>query len=407
MSDQLSSELASLKIDRSAPAAPARRRSFAWLFWLVGLGGVVAGAYYAWPYLEARAFKAEVQLTEVARISPSQASTTLTSTGYVVPRVLSRVGVTVNARITKVLVQEGSVVRAGDLLAELDALDAERAVAAAQSNALAAQARGATTRAELAEVELQINRQRQLVEAGGTARATLEDLEARAVSLRAAVEASTAEARAARSQVEVARAQLAQLRIVAPIDGTVITEPAEVGDVMGLERGELLQLADLSTLVVETDVPEARLGMIRIGGPCEIALDAFPGRRFRGETLEIGRRVDRARATVTVRVKFLEGADQVLPDMAARVSFLTEQLTDEQMNATARIVVPASAVTARGGEQVVFVADDGVARMRRVRLGPESGDGYELVEGPAPGTRLVASPPDTMVDGQGIQERNE
>ncbi len=406
MSDQLSSDLASLKIDRSAAAAPPRRRSFSGLFWMLAAAALVGAGYLAWPHLEARAFKAEVRVTEVARISPSQASTSLTSTGYVVPRVLTRVGTTVTARITRVAVQEGSVVHAGDLLAELDALDAERAVAAAQSAALAAAARGATTRAELAEIELQIARQRPLVEAGGAARATVEDLEARAASVRAAVDAANAEARAARSEVDVARAALAQLRIVAPIDGTVITEPAEVGDVVGLER-ELLQIADLSTLVVETDVPEARLGMIRVGGPCEIVLDAFPGRRFRGETAEIGRRVDRARATVTVRVRFVDPTADVLPDMAARVSFLREALSDEQMNATARVVVPADAVTTRGGAQVVFVAEDGVARMRRVRLGAQDGAGYELLDGPAPGTRLVATPPAAMVDGQGIEERTQ
>lgn len=408
MSDPLSSDLASLKIDRSAPAPRAASRRvpvapFVFLFFVAALAGA---AYLAWPHLEARVFKTKVRLTEVARVSPSQASTTLSSTGYVVPRVVSRIGSPIIGRIVRVPVREGDRVRVGDLLAELDPDDAERAVAAARSRLLAAQARAATAQAQLVEVQQQAARQRTLFERGVAARSTVEDLDARAVALEAQANASSAEARAARSEVEVARASAERTRIVAQIDGTVITEAPNVGDMAWPER-ELMQVADMSSLVVETDVPETRLSLVRIGGPCEIVLDAFPGRRFRGEALEIGRRVDRARATVTVRVRFTDPTDDVLADMAARVSFLSEALTDEQLRATSRVVVPAEAVTSRGGDRVVFVFDEGVARMQRVRLGARSDDGFLLIEGPEPGTKLVARPPATMADGQRIEERTD
>jgi len=405
VSDPLSSDLASLRIDRTAPPPAAKRRiPTGALLSVAGLAGLGAAGYLAWPRVEAEVFKTEVTLTQVARISASQGSTTLTATGYVTPRIVSHVGATITGRILRVLVVEGAVVHANDVLFELDPLDAQRAISAAQSELLAANARIATARANLAEVELQADRQRRLVERGVAAQAGAEDLDARAASLRAAVEAATAESRAARSAVEVARAASEQTRIISPIEGTVITDPPDVGAIVSPDQ-ELVQVADMSTLVVEVDVPEARLAIVRVGGPAEIVLDAFPGRRFRGETTEIGRRVDRARATAKVKVRFTDPATDVLADMAARVSFLTEQLSDEQLQASARTVVPANAIVSRGGTQIVFVAEDGTVHARPVRLGPQSPEGFELVDGPSPGTRLVANPPSTMADGQRIAER--
>lgn len=407
VSDPLSSDLASLRIDRSAPAkAAAPRRSFAPMLTGLGVAGaLVAGGFVAWPHLEARLFRTEVSVTEVARISPTQGSTTLTSTGYVTPLVVSHVGATQVGRVVRVAVDEGSVVHAGDLLLELDPLDAERAVAEARSRLLAASARIATAQAGYDEIRIQAERQRGLAGRGVVAESTATDLESRAAALRAGVDAASAEARAARAAVEVARATSQQTRIVSPIDGTVISDPPDVGAVVHPER-ELFEVADMATLLVETDVPEARLSMVRIGAPVEIVLDAFPGRRFRGEVTEIGRRIDRARATATVKVRFAEPSADVLADMAARVSFLTEQLTDEQLAAATRTVIPANAIATRRGQKVVFVIEDAVVHERAVRLGRETPEGFELVEGPEPGTKLVANPPSTMTDGQRIEERN-
>ena len=150
VTDPLSSDLASLRIDRSAPP-PAAKRSVPTgaLISVTAIVGLVGAGVYAWPHLEARVFKTEVTLTEVSRISPSQGTTTLTATGYVTPRVVSHVGATTIGRILRVAITEGAVVHAGDLLIELDPLDAQRAVSAAQSELLAATARilsGATVR---------------------------------------------------------------------------------------------------------------------------------------------------------------------------------------------------------------------------------------------------------------------
>src|SRR5207247_2369983 len=135
--------------------------------------------------------------------------------------------------------------------------------------------------------------------------------------------------------------------------------------------------------------PETRLYLIEPGKPCEIVLDAYPSQRHRCVALEIGKRVNRAKATIPVKVKFVGEAKSVLPEMSARVSFLAEALSEEAMKEPPKRVVPESAVVDRAGAKVVFVINEGQARMVPIKLGGPAPGGLELLDGPAPGTRLV------------------
>jgi HlyD family secretion protein len=412
MADQLSSDLASLKIDRGAKAGTGSRRSgglrAAIALLVVGVLGY--GAYaLGMPYLRARAFPTEVTLTEIALLSPAQSSVRLTSSGYVEPQLVTRVGAKIPGRVARVLVRQGDRVLAGALLLELERADREAALHSARMRAATAVARVATARANLVETRQQARRQRQLAEQGVAAAANAEDLEARAAALEQAVNAAAAEVNAAQAEIDAEHVMLRYMSIRAPIAGTVLTKPPEVGELIGVEipgvTENVLQLADFSTLMVETDVPEARLHLAKVGSPCEIALDAFPGARYRGEAMEIEPRVDRAKATVGVKVRFVDGNEGVLPDMSARVSFLSEALDPEAMREKSKLVVPASALAERGGAKVVFVVEGGTARMRVVRLGAAIGSGYELIEGPEAGARVVAKPPATLDDGQRVREK--
>lgn len=194
--------------------------------------------------------------------------------------------------------------------------------------------------------------------------------------------------------------------IPAPIDGTVLTRTPEVGELVG-PQAPLVEIADFRSLVVETDAPEGRLHLVKIGAPCEIVLDAYPSKRYRGAALEIGQRVNRAKATIVVKVKFTDTLENVLPEMAARVSFLGQELSAEAMKEPPKQVVPASAVTERAGAKVVFVIDQGKVRMTPVTLGAALGGGFELSAGPSPGTKIVDQPLSTLQDGQKIKEKEK
>ena len=408
--DDLSSDLASLKIDRSPPqrGSGAGGRVLPRIFgWLVALALLCGLAVWLYPQIEAQFFKAEVKTGIIADVSPSLAVTSLTATGYVIAERRSKVGANIQGRLAKVWVREGALVKQGDLLAELDAADQKSNVAAAQARVLASDAKVLSARASLRELELQLDRQKVLLTQNAAARSMVEDLAARISTAQAAIAAAVADSRASVAQVQIAKVTLGRMTIAAPIDGTVLDKPREVGETVDPQTS-LLELADLHSLVVEIDVPESRLSLVKLGGPTEIALDAFAGKRFRGKVREIGKRVNRSKATLPIKVEFTDDETGVLPDMSARVSFLTEALDAQALAARSKVVVPAAAVTARSGKQGVFVIEEGVAHFSPVTLGPKSGtDGFELVQGPPSATRIVLSPDPMLSDGQRVKERKE
>jgi HlyD family secretion protein len=426
MPDELSSQLASLRINREAPAPSRGGGLWRWLIGLGVIGGLAAAAYvFVLPRLEGEIFKTEVSYTEVLSVSPAEASVQLTSAGYVVPQRVSHVAPKMPGKVAEVFVTQGQSVTPGQVLLTLDPADDNATILAAKSRVLAVRARAEsakatvlTLRAELEEGRQQYAREDRMSREGVSALGIAQDLQARVKSLemrvaaaQAEASAAQAEARAQSAELEALTTRLENLVLRAPISGVLITKPPQAGEVVSpqppgisIDMGSV-QIADFDTLMVETDVPEQRLHMVTLGSPAEIVLDAFPARRYRGVTKEITPQVNRSKATVIVRVAFVDEKTGVLPDMAARVSFLTKPLDPEALKQPPKIIVPSTAIAERGGGKVVFVVEDEVVRMVPIKLGPAFGRGFELTEGPRPGTRLVASPPQTMADGQRVKEK--
>ena len=428
--DQLSHDLASLKIDRSASGVHGARRP--WLRLVVGLvvlaAVVVAGYAFGYRKLQSSLSTPEVKIGEVALVSPVQSQVQLTATGYVVALVYAKVASKVPGRIAEIFVEEGQTIEKGSRVARLEDVDFKTQLATARARAAAARAKIAVARAGLTEIKVQIDRERPMVEKGVTAQATLDDLEARRGSADAAVRAAEAEAMAADADVKALEIQLGSYEIITPISGTVVDKLVKVGEGVspGFGTPGVIEVIDLTSLVVEVDVPEGRLSQVVVDAPCEIVLDAYPTRRYRGAVKEIGRRVNRSKATVPVKIRFVDLVDgrpvpggspdsgsggeagarkpEILPDMAARVSFLTATIDPATLDAPPRLTVPAGAVVQRNGRDVVFVLDEGEVRMTPVALGAASADGRELVTKLPPGTKVVLDPPGDLGDGQKVKE---
>ena len=399
----LRSDLASLRIARVAnPTRAQRGRTWAVvvLICLAGIGVWAVG----YPQVEPWIFRTEVSTAEIAIVSPAEASVTLSSTGYVVPQTRASVSTKVLGRLVRVPVKEGDTVKAGDVIAELESSDERRTIAAAAARASAVTARVAAAKANLAEVERQVERSRALVAKAALPVATLEDLDLHRKSLEAQVTTAEAEAHASESELGPMRVDLEEHTLLAPTDGTVITKPLQVGELV-LPQTTITELADFQSMLVESDVPEAQLYQIKLTTPCEIVLDAYPERRYRGAVVEIGRRVNRDKATIVVKVKFVDAMDGVLPDMSARTSFLSQPLSESSLQESPKKVIPASAVVRHGGQTLVFTVEDDSVRLVAVKLGPPVGAGLELVGGPGAGTRIVVDPPGPLTDGQRIKEK--
>jgi RND family efflux transporter MFP subunit len=323
--DRLSAELASLRIGREAAIVTPPRRAFSRVAVLaLAAGGVVAGVSLTFRS-GAFAGDREVQLAEIAQVSPTQPHLDLTSTGYVVPQVAVDVSSKVTGRVARANAREGSRVASGEVVFELDPVDERASVAAAEARVAAARARVAAAKAQLAEVDQQLDRERRLVEKGAVPPATVEDLAAHAASLREQAAGSRAEVGVAVAEAAASATALTNMVIRSPVDGVVLTKPLQPGDIVTAGQ-PMARIADFSSIVIETDVPEARLHLVRPGGPCEVVLDAFPEVRWRGEVVETSPQLNRAKAAATVKLRLLDRDDSVLPEMAARVSFLDAPL---------------------------------------------------------------------------------
>jgi HlyD family secretion protein len=414
----LSNDLASLRIERKAP--PPKRKLPAWIFVVLALAAVAVGVKLAAPKVSSQVFKQEVQVTEVALVSPNQASILLSSSGYVLPQTVAKVGPLVIGRIATVNIKEGGKVKKGDVIFEMDATDQKSAVAAAKAKVASANARAAAARARAVaaktnadELRAQLARNKKLAESGAVPQSTVDDLDLKVKGLDAQVSvanadasAAVADATSAQADVNTLESNVTRMTILAPIDGTAVSKPAAVGDVVQPGVNTLVELADFESLVIETDVPEARLGLVKDGMPCVIVLDAYADRQFKGKVVDFVPKLNRAKATATVKVKIIDATEKIYPEMASRVSFLEKELDDAAQKAKPKKIVPANAVVDRNGGKAVFVINDGKAKLVPIKVIAPFAGGFEIDGDPPHGTKIVKDPPASLSDGQPIKEGN-
>ena len=150
--------------------------------------------------------------------------------------------------------------------------------------------------------------------------------------------------------------------IRAPFDAVVLTKNADVGDIVAplgaaaTARAAVVTIADMDSLLVEADVSESNLQKVKIGRPCEIQLDALPENRFRGTVHMIVPTADRSKASVMVKVKFLDKDDRILPEMSAKVAFLERSVTlEEQKPKTA---LNSNAIMMHNNTRSVFLVNE-------------------------------------------------
>lgn len=393
-------DLSRLRIDRQTSRSPRRRLSKRWL--LGGLAIVLAGGLAVFGRMNA---PVAVETVTVGEAWPYQGVTLLNATGYVVAQRKAAVGSKATGRLEWLGVREGSVVKAGELIARLEQRDVAAQLQQADANVGVARANIGQARAELGDAELALGRARDLKARNFIAQAQVDQAEARALKARAALGSVQAAERAAEAGRLAASVAVAHTEIRAPFDGVVLVKNANVGDLItnlsaaADSKGAVVSMADMSTLEVEADVSESNIARIKPGQPCEIQLDAFPELRFRGEVSRLVPTVDRTKASVMTKIRFLDPDPRVLPEMSAKVAFLAEALSPEQRKA--RTAVHGEAVVQADGSAAVFRVTDGVVTRVAVKTGAKIGDLVE-VSGVKPGERLVLRPPASLRDGAAV-----
>lgn len=360
-------------------------------------------------YSKLRSAGIESEVATVSTLYPSQAFTLLNATGYVVPQTKADVASKATGRLEKLDVEEGLYVKKDQIIAQLENRDLAASLNQAAANVAVAKTELMKAEAELKEATLALNRARALVLKKFVSQELYDAEVARHDKAVAAVESAKSAIAAAEAAYQGARVSLDYTYIRAPFDGIILSKNADIGDILApfsstmLSKGTVVSMADMNTLEVEVDVAESNLGRVHVGQPCEVQLDAFPDGRFRCSVDRIVPTVDRTKATVLVKVRFIDKDERILPDMSAKVAFLSRELAPDQRNPV--FGVPPAAIIGRGADQVAFVLKDGRVKEVPVETGDRIGDWVVVKKGLRAGDRVVLSPSEKIRDGAEVRVR--
>lgn len=401
MADQ---DLAGLRIDKTAASVrPARRRKK--YVWAGALLCVVLLAVLFFTGVLAPAV--EVEVATVSRVYPSQTFTLLNASGYVVAQRKAAVSSKATGRLEWLGVEEGSRVRRDEVIARLENRDVVASRDQAAANLTTARFSLDQARTELVDARRNFNRQKELIAQGIIAQADYDTAEARYNKAKAGMAGADSAVRAAAAALQGADVAVEYTLIRAPFDAVVLTKDADVGDIItpfgaaANAKASVVTIADLDSLQVEADVSEANLEKVHVGQPCEVQLDALPEVRFGGAVHMIVPTADRSKATVLVKVRFLEKDSRILPEMSAKVAFLKRAV--EKGEHEPRTAVNPACIVTKNGRKIVFLIKGPRVVETEVRTGGQIGDMVEVVSGVKAGDKVVVKPLEKLRNGSRIK----
>ncbi|MCU0233584.1 MAG: efflux RND transporter periplasmic adaptor subunit [Thermoanaerobaculales bacterium] len=272
--------------------------------------------------------------------------------------------------VVELFAEEGRLVRAGQLLARIDEREPKNQAAIA--------------RVARDEAQLAFDRAKTSWDEGLVSREAYDGALSRLASTSA--------------QLESAEIQLAYTEIRAPFDALVVTR--NIRQAQFVTPGTtLFRVSDFTPLLCRVEIPEKDLPRVRVGQPAHLVVEAFPGERFPASVARLRPTVDPATGTFTATLE-VEGQGRLRPGMFASVYLETETRRDA-------VVIPRDALVLDSLGDTVYVAADGLAARREVRLGLRDSDSVEVVEGLAEGDLLIVLGQEGLADGTPVKVLEE
>jgi HlyD family secretion protein len=396
--------LDALRIDRSA--IPKGRGGSGWLWLLLGLAALAAG-YYFW---SKRTTLPVVQTAVVAETTGNATSraTLLNASGYVTARRSATVSSKVTGKVIEVHVDEGMVVKEGQLLARLDASNVEAALRFSEAQLAAARSGLDETKSNLELAERELARFIDLAKTGAASKSDLDRADFLARSLAGRLRKQNADILVAEADVAQWQQQVRDNTILAPFGGVVTSKNAQPGEMIspmsvgGFTRTGICTIVDMNSLEIEVDVNESFINRVSAGQAVEATLDSYPEWKIPAKVIAIIPTADRQKATVKVRVGFEKMDPRVLPDMAVKVAFQS----DATAPAGKSVIIPKSAVHDDQGTSIVWVIAGDKAERRAVSISLTNGDQSTVSAGLSAGETIVISSSAVLEDGRRVQLTN-
>ena len=282
-----------------------------------------------------------------------------TYVGIVEEREATAVSFTGMGVVRRVLVSEGQAVSRGQLLAEMDDTQARNVLSGAE--------------AQMAQANDALERYRMLHDNGSLPEVQWVEIQSKVAQ--------------AKAQLEVARKNLADCRLVAPVGGIIGHKLIGAGET-AMPSQAVVNILDISSVKVKVAVPEAEVGSITAATPSTVKVEAI-GQSFEGRRIEKGVMADALTHTYDVRIAVANARRQLLPGMVAEVRFAAA--IPQSTGQAGPLTVPVTAVQRRadGGLFVWTVARDSTAHRTTVTTGATQGNRIRLAEGISEGQRIV------------------
>jgi RND family efflux transporter MFP subunit len=337
----------------------------------------------------------EVTLTTVSWTSPSQSNAVLTASGYVVAQRKAAVASKGTGRLVYLGVVEGDRVKKDQIIARLEDSDMRASLEQAKANLR-------LNEADLKDAQQSLARQKSLLDKGLANQAEYDGADARLQRVLASIEV-------AKAMLTSAEVTLENTLIRAPFDGTVLAKNADIGEMvvpMAASVGSksaVVTIADMTSLQVEADVSESNIEHIKPDQPCEITLDAYPEIRYQGYVAKIVPTADRAKATVMVKVAFKSYDSRVLPEMGAKVLYLTKTTDAAASTEKPCLTLPASAIVERDGKKIAYRVLDNKASSVIISVGRTMGTRVEITGGLTSGEKVIDKIDASINDGLKIK----
>jgi RND family efflux transporter MFP subunit len=344
-----------------------------------------------------------VDVVNVVREYPYQIYSRYHATGNVAVKRQVNVAAKVTGQLVEFMVEEGSLVAKGQVIARLESADAVALRDQSEAKLKLAVANLEQARVDLAEESLNVERYKKLFEMGSVSRAEYKAAEAKYRKAQSAVDAAEASVKAETAALRGAEVALDYTQVKAPFGGVVLSLNAEIGDVVtplgsaGNTDSSIATVADVSSFTVGVRVSGSQSEQAQKGQPCVIVLEGLPDDHFKGEVIAVEPQAEKEKPESLVKVRILEYDPRIRPDAGATVSFLSRPVpAGEDMP---RMVVHTSAIVAIQGGSAVYLVKDGRAVLKRVRTGTRFDDRVEILEGVSVGDALVAKPPEGLKNG--------
>ena len=330
------------------------------------------------------------------------------ATGTVRARVTTTLSARTMGRISEIRVQPGDSVKAGQVVAVLDARDLE--TASRQAKAARAEAQDAlpevesavaASQAQLELAEATYRRMKQLLDDKSITPQEFDEAQARLKTARANHEMSLSKRRQIDARIRQADEGVAQTelqasfaQVTAPFAGMVIERRAEQG-MLASPGTSIVVVEQSGAYRLEASVDESKLGRIRVGMPVRVGLDAFD-KQLPARVGEIVPALDAGSHSFTVKID-LPGQPDLRSGLFGRAFF--------ELGKRRTLVVPADALVTEGQVVRVYVAENGAAHGRLVTTGARSGDQLEILSGLSAGEMVIVHPPQALSDGARIEVR--